>query len=161
MQFVVGCGKEEFTNYYVGNGYDGSLEHLINVVIKDPSQLIVWREDGKVVSHAVWHEGNTEEHRKGEARYREDTEAVEKLLGGKKRFVELHELWLTKEYRRKGHGEQFFTFFEDLMESKGFDDIVFYAHHPAALAICRKRGYKDGGYLKEVGEYVFCKTGKC
>jgi hypothetical protein len=44
------------------------------------------------------------------------------------------------------------------MKGKGFDDIVFYAHHPAALAICRKRGYKEGGYLKELREYIFSLT---
>jgi hypothetical protein len=44
------------------------------------------------------------------------------------------------------------------MKGKGFDDIVFYAHHPAALAICRKRAYKEGGYLKELREYIFSLT---
>jgi hypothetical protein len=47
---------------------------------------------------------------------------------------------------------------ENLMKRRGFDKIVFYADHAAALAICRKRGYKEGGYLEELGEYVFSLT---
>jgi GNAT superfamily N-acetyltransferase len=158
MRFVVGCGMDEFKEYWSRSGYDGPLDHLINVVIKEPSQLIVWREGEKIVGHAVWHETSTEEHRKGDPRSKEDREALEMLLGEKKNFVELHELWLTKEYRGRGHGGKFFEFFEGLMKSKGFDDIVFYADHPAALAICRKRGYREGGYLKELREYVFSLT---
>jgi GNAT superfamily N-acetyltransferase len=149
---------DEFKEYWSRSGYDGSLDHLINVVIKEPSQLIVWREDEKIVGHAIWHETSTEEHRKGDLRDKEDRQALDKLLGERKNFVELHELWLTKEYRGRGHGREFFAFFEDLMKSKGFDDIVFYADHPAMLAICRKRGYKEGGYLKELREYVFSLT---
>jgi CRISPR-associated protein Cas1 len=61
MRFVVGCDKDEFKEYWSRSGYNGSLDHLINVVIKEPSQLIVWRDDGKIVGHAVWHETSTEE----------------------------------------------------------------------------------------------------
>ena len=56
----------ELKEYWSRNGYDGSLDYLMNVVVKDPSQLIVCREN-KVVGHAVWHETNTKEHRKGDA----------------------------------------------------------------------------------------------
>jgi hypothetical protein len=42
------------------------------------------------------------------------------------------------------------------IEHKGYCDVVFYADHPAALAIFRKRGYKEGGYLKGPREHVFC-----
>ena len=155
MKFVIGCDFDEFKEYWSRNGYDGDLNHLINVVIKDSSQLIVMEDNGKIVGHAVWHETNTEEHRKGDARDKEDREALEKLLCGKKDFVELHEIWLIKEHRGRGYGERFFDFFEEFMKSKGYLDIVFYAHHPAALAICRKHGYKEGAYLKGLGEYVF------
>jgi len=41
------------------------------------------------------------------------------------------------------------------MKSKGNVDLVFYADHPAALATFRKHGYKEGGYLKGLKEYVF------
>ncbi len=155
MKFAVGCDLEEFKRYYRRNGYeDGDLEHLIKKVIKDSSQLIVWRKNNKIVGHAVWHETNTREHRKGDPRDKEDTEALEKLLEGKKDFVELHEIWLMKEYRGKGYGRRFFDFFEQYIRSKGYDSIVYYADHPAAIAICRQREYKED-YLKNIGEYVF------
>jgi len=156
VRFVVGCDLDEFKEYWSRNGYDGNLNHLMNVVVRDPSQLIVWRENSKVVGHVVWHESCTEEHRKGDPRDEEDRRALERLLGGKKDFVELHEVWLTKEYRGKGFGEGFFDFFEEFIKKTGYDDVVFYAHHPAALAICRKPGYREGGYLKGLREYVFC-----
>ncbi len=156
MKFEVGCNRDELGEYWKRSGYDGNIDHLINVVIKDPSQLIVMKIDSKIVGHAVWHESNTQEHRKGDPRDKEDREALEKLLGTKKKdFVELHEIWLIKEHRGKGYGELFHTFFEKLMKNKGHHHIVFYAHHPAAVAICRKHGYKEGGYLKGLGEYVF------
>jgi GNAT superfamily N-acetyltransferase len=167
LRFDVGCDLDEFRRYHknsgihkylksVGltDGYDENLDYMMNVVIKDSSQLIVWREDNKVVGHAVWHESNTEEHRKGDPREKEDTEALKKLLG-EKEFVELHEIWLIEEYRGKGYGEMFHDFFEKFMKDKGCSDIVFYAHHPAAVAICSKHGYKEGGYLKGLEEYVF------
>jgi GNAT superfamily N-acetyltransferase len=72
-----------------------------------------WRENTKIVGHAVWHEANTEEHRKGDMLKREVREALGKLLGGKKDFVELHEIWLIKEYRGKGYGEKFFDSLKD------------------------------------------------
>jgi hypothetical protein len=104
VRFDVGCDFEELREYWNRNGYDGNLDHLRNVVIKDSSQLIVWKENGRIVGHAVWHESNTEEHRKGDPRDKEDIEVLEKLLGEKKDFVELHEIWLIKEYRGKGYG---------------------------------------------------------
>lgn len=155
MRFVVGCHLKELKEYWRRSGYDGNLDYLMKVVVKDPSQLIVWRDNNEVVGHAVWHETNTEEHRKGVARDREDREALEKLLGKNRTFVELHEIWLIKEYRGKGYGDIFHDFFEKLMKEKGYSDVVFYANHPAAVAICRKRGYKEGGYLKDLKEYVF------
>jgi len=156
MKFVVGCDLEEFRRYYRRNGYeDGNLEHLIKKVIKDSSQLIVWRKNNKIVGHAVWHESNTREHRKGDSRDQEDTGALEKLLEGKKDFIELHEIWLMKEYRGKGYGKRFFDFFEEFIRNKGYDSIVYYADHPAAITICRQRGCKED-YLKSIGEYVFC-----
>ena len=107
------------------SGYDGNLDYLMRVVVEDPSQLIVWSEDNKVVGHAVWHESNTEEHRKRDPRDEEDREALERLLGSKKDFIELHEMWLIKEYRGKGYGEMFHDFFEKFMKDKGYSDLVF------------------------------------
>ena len=155
MRFEVGSNLEELREYWNRSGYDGNLDHLMNVVIKDPAQLIVWKENDRIVGHSVWHESNTIEHRKGDPRDIEDREALKKLLGKKKDFVELHEIWLIKEYRQKGYGNEFFDFFEAYMKSKGYADLVFYADHPAALAAFRKHGYKEGGYLKGAKEYIF------
>ncbi|MDH5374884.1 MAG: GNAT family N-acetyltransferase [Candidatus Bathyarchaeota archaeon] len=160
MKFVVGCDSEEFKEYYKRNGFageQGTGELGITeekIVTQDPSHLIVWRENNEIIGDAIWHETNTEEHRKGVPRDKEDKEILEKLLGGKKDFVELHEVWLMKEYRGRGYGKKFFVFFEEFMRNRGFDSIVYYADHPAALAICRKRGYKED-YLKSESEYVF------
>ena len=103
MKFEVGCDpeSEEFKEYWSRNGYSQEFkgfnhDRLYEMVVDDIKsnfpRLIVWREDGKIVGHAVWHESNTEEHRKGGSpRDKEDRMALEKLLGGKKDFVELHE----------------------------------------------------------------------
>ncbi len=156
MRFEVECDpkSEEFKEYWRRNGYDGKLDDIINIM-KNPTQLIIWKENDKIVGHAVWHESNTEEHRRGSPRNEEDKEALEKLLGGKKSFVELHEWWLIKNCRGKGYGNQSLDFFEAYMKSKGYADLVFYGDHPAALAAFRRHGYREGGYLKGPKEYVF------
>jgi len=160
MKLVVGCDLEEFKRYYKINGYAGELGTgdlgitEEKIVTKNPSHLIVWRENNKIIGHSIWHETNTEEHRKGEPRDKEDREILEKLLGGKKDFVELHEIWLMKEYRGKGYGKRFFDFFEEFVRNRGYDSIVYYADHPAAITICRQRGCKED-YLTGEAEYVF------
>jgi len=113
--------------------------------------LIVWKLDGEVVGHAIWHESNTEEHRKGDSRDRVDREILLKLLGEKRDFVELHEVWLIKEQRGKDFGKEFFEFFEKFISNRGYDSIVYYAYHPAAITICRQRGYQEAYGVEEVG----------
>ena len=165
MRFVVGCDLEEFKRYYKQLAKDKEWQKTFGftqelgalwekLLAKNPSQLIVWKENNKIVGHTIWHETNTEEHRKGDPRDKEDREILEKLLGGKKDFIELHEIWLKKEYRGKGYGKMFFEFFETYIKSKGFNSIVYYADHPAALTICRKRGYNEG-FLKKENWHVF------
>lgn len=160
MQFVVGCEFEEFKRYLERVGRykaKGELDRLEAFIKKGLLNLIVWRLNGEIVGNALWHESNTEEHRKGDSRDEEDREALHRLLGGKKDFVELHEVWLLEEYRGKGYGERFFEFFEEYMRDKGYERIVFYANHPAALAICRKHGYREGGCINidGIAEHVF------
>jgi len=160
LEFVVGCDFEEFKRYLNKIGLykeEGELDKLETFLRNKLFNLIVWRENGEIVGHAIWHETNTEDHRRGDPRDKEDREILEKLLGGKKDFVELHEVWLAEEHRGKGFGKQFFEFFEEFMQGKGYDKIVFYAHHPAALAICRKRRYREGGFIDIEGtaEHVF------
>jgi len=161
MRFVVGCELDEFKEYYRRNGFageQGTGELGITeekIVTQDPAHLIVWREDNEIIGDAIWHETSTDEHRKGDTRDREDREILRKLCGGKKDdIVELHEIWLREEYRGKGYGKRFFEFFEEFIRKKGYDSFVYYADHPAALAICRKKGYTED-YLESEGEYVF------
>ncbi len=155
MRFAVGCDLEEFREYLKRSGYDADPDYYEKLVVKDPARLIVWRENDKIVGHAVWHESTCEEHGKGSPRDKEDTRALRKLHGKKKDFVELHEWWLIKNCRGKGYGNQFLDFFEAYMESKGYTDLVFYGDHPAALAAFRRHGYREGGYLKGPKEYIF------
>ena len=169
MKFVVGCDLEEFKRYYrtlddlhsyfktlgladVKFGELGEVE--AGIIKRDPSHLIVWRENSKIIGHAIWHETNTEEHRKGDPREKEDRQALERLLGGKKDFVELHEIWLMTECRGRDYGKKFFDFFEAFLKNRGHDSIVYYANHATAIAICRQRGCKEE-YLESIGEYVF------
>jgi BirA family biotin operon repressor/biotin-[acetyl-CoA-carboxylase] ligase len=160
LRFVVGCDLEEVRRYLKkARRYqqEGERERLESFLRRGLLNLIVWRLNGEVVGDAIWHESSTDEHRMGDPRYEEDKEALRKLLGRKNDFVELHEVWLLEEHRGKGYGERFFEFFEDYMRSKGYERIVFYANHPAALAICRKRGYKEGDSVNidGVAEYIF------
>jgi GNAT superfamily N-acetyltransferase len=168
MELVVGYDLEEFKRYYRKLAEDGEWrgtfgwseelgESWERVLAENPSLLIVMKEDDEIIGHIIWHESNTEEHRKGEPRSKEDKEILRRLLGGKKDLVELHEIWLRQAYRGKGYGKEFFEFFEDFIKSRGCDAIVYYADHPAAIAICRKRGYKEG-FLREEGRrwHVFC-----
>jgi len=122
MEFVVGCDLEEFKRYRWKlvedenwRRIDGFSEELDEEwerrLTENPSLLIVWKLGGDIVGHAIWHESSTDEHRKGGARDWEDREILERLCGGKKEFVELHEVWLRKEYRGRGFGKRFFEFF--------------------------------------------------
>ncbi len=160
VRFVIGCDLEEFKRYYVVNGWEGELGtgELGNteekIIMSNPSHLVVWRVNDKIVGHAIWHETDTEEHRKGDPRDKEDREILRKLLGGKRDFVELHEVWLMKEFRGNKYGKSFFEFFEKFMKRGGNDAIIYYAFHPAAITICRSRGYKEE-YLKKEAEHVF------
>jgi GNAT superfamily N-acetyltransferase len=164
LRFVVGCDLDEFKEYYRRSGFageQGTGELGITeekIVTQDPAHLIVWRENGEIIGDAIWHETSTDEHRRGDPRDREDSEILRKLYGGKKdNIVELHEIWLMKEYRGKGYGKRFFEFFEEFIRKKGYDSFVYYTNHPAALAICRRRGCKES-YLEKEKWHVFCLT---
>ncbi len=162
---MVGSDLEEFRRYYrtlsdiheyfkalrvegVEYGELGAKEE--GHIRSDPSHLIVWREGREIIGHAIWHETNTDEHRSGDPRDNEDRETLRSLLGGKREhIVELHELWLKTNHRGKGHGKEFFSFFEDFIREKGYEVIVYYSDNPAAIAICRKRGYREAIPLGE------------
>jgi len=156
MKFVLGCDFQEFSSYLAKIGQytaQGELEKLKAYLDNNMFNLIVFRENDEIIGHAIWHETNMEEHRRGDPRDKEDKEILHRFLGQKKDFVELHELWLTKEHRGKGYGKQFFDFFEKHIRDKGYDSLVFYAFDPAAIAICRQRGYKEAYGIDEAGPY--------
>jgi GNAT superfamily N-acetyltransferase len=157
VRFAEGYGFEEFKAYLAKIGQytkQGELEKLKGYLDSNHFNLIMFRENNEIIGHAIWHGTNTEEHRKGEPRDKEDKEILHRFFGGKKKdFVELHELWLTTEHRGKGYGKLFFNFFEDYMRNKGYDSVIFYAFDPAAVAICRQRGYKEAYGVKEAGPY--------
>ena len=146
----------EFAKYLARIGQyvaSGELEKLKAYLDSGLFNLIVFRENDNIIGHAIWHETNTEEHRKGDPRDKEDKEILHRFFGGKNDFIELHELWLTKEHRGKGYGKLFFDFFEGYMRKKGHDSIIYYAFDPAAIGICRQRGYKEAYGVKEAGPY--------
>jgi GNAT superfamily N-acetyltransferase len=150
LRFELGCDINEFRHYY--ESIREKLTALERMLIQqDPDHLIVWRENNEIAGHALWHEASTDEHRKNDPRDSEDQTMLRKLFEGKTDLVELHEVWLKKEYRGKGYGTQFFEFFEHLMREKRFTEVAYYAYHPAALAICRHRGYKEICCLQQPG----------
>lgn len=156
MKFVEGCEFEELSRYLAKIGQytaKGELERLKAFIDSNLFNLIVFRENDEIIGHAIWHETNTEEHRKGDPRDKEDREILLGFFGGKKDFVELHELWVTGEHRGKGYGKRFFDFFEEHIRNKGYDSIIYYAFDPAAIAICRQRGYKEAYGINEAGPY--------
>jgi GNAT superfamily N-acetyltransferase len=123
--------------------------------LRDPNHLIMFTNEGETVGHCIWHETSTEEMTPGDPRDEEDRDCLRQLFGGEKtNLVELHELWMRSEYRGRGFGHLFFSFFEAYVEAAGFDGIVYYTDHEAAIAICRKRGYREA-FLKSGGWYVF------
>jgi GNAT superfamily N-acetyltransferase len=169
MRIVVGCDLEEFKRYYTELARDkewqgtfGFTEELDTgwerVLVENPSLLLVFRDNDKIIGHAIWHETGTDEHRKGDPRDRDDREILKKLCSEKRgSMIELHELWLRKKHRGKGYGKRFFEFFEDFIKKKQYDFIVYYADHPAAITICRKRGWREG-FLTGKNWHVFCRS---
>ncbi len=158
MEFKFGCDLEEFRSYYrTTRGELDAVEE--NLIKSDTNHLIIWRINEEIIGHTIWHEATTEEHRKGDPRDEGDKVILRKLLGGKKVFVELHELWLTVEHRGKGYGKKFFEFFEDFISNRGYDSIVYYTDNPAAIALCRQRGYQEA-YYEEEKWYTFHKKVK-
>lgn len=164
MKIQVGCDFDEFQQYY--ETLWGTLGNTEEYWVRcNPSHLIVMKEHKKIIGDIIWHESTTEEHKPGDPRDEQDKKILLQLLGGPGEFVELHEVWLMKEYRGKGYGNHFFTFFEQYMREQGVKTIVYYAYNPAALAICRKHQYDEACCLEIKGiegriekMHVFCKA---
>jgi GNAT superfamily N-acetyltransferase len=113
------------------------------LITEKPERLILWRDDGVLVGHAIWHTSNTKVHPDGTPREPDDKHILEDELGVKGDFIELHEIWLSDTYRGRGYGSKFFEYFEEMVKEKGYNSIVYYADHPAAMKICLKRGYRE------------------
>jgi len=142
IDFVHGCQIEELEEYFKRIGLSfGETERQL--IMENPDRLIVWRENGTIVGHTIWHSSNTQVHPDGEPRELDDRHILEDELGVKGDFIELHEIWLSDESRGKGYGTQFFDYFEKMARQKGYQSIVYYADHPAAMSICRRRGYNE------------------
>jgi len=170
LKFIVGYNLEEFKKYY--STLRDLHEFYINRTLRDPREfklgdderfhvendnrhLIIWTNSTEIVGHCIWHETNTDEMTPGDPRDDDDKETLRNLFGGQKgNLVELHELWLQTKHRGKGYGHQFFDFFESFVARSGFDGIIHYSDHPAVIAICRKRGYKEA-FLESSRWYVF------
>lgn len=154
------CTLSDLQTYYVSIGsrepgpFDLGLDEERHVK-RNPDHLIVMMNEEGIVGHCIWHETTSEEMTPGDPRDDDDRDCLHQLFGGvKDNLVELHELWLKSEHRRKGFGRKFFDFFEDYISIAGFDGIVYYTDHEDAIALCRKRGYKEA-FLESSGLYVF------
>jgi GNAT superfamily N-acetyltransferase len=166
LKFEVGGKIEDFEEYYIAAGLPwvtrapggrvGDVER--SYVMSNPEHLILFREDDEIVGHMIWHESNTEEHSSGRVRDEDDRAILRELLSPGEEFVELHELWLMRNRRGRGYGRMFFDFFEEFARRRGFRHVVHYAFDPAALAICRNRGYRDRFGVMSGGEksHVLC-----
>ncbi|MFX0086143.1 MAG: GNAT family N-acetyltransferase [Candidatus Hodarchaeota archaeon] len=156
MKFIVGCDLPTFIEYYKTCGRGDLQDTEKRILMDDPSHCILWVDEKEILGHVLWHECSTFEHKKGDPRDKRDKKILEFLFGVNKSLVELHEVWLKEEFRGKGFGRDFFGFFEVFILKRGFKNILFYADHPAALNICRNRGYKEI-YYEEHEWYVFGK----
>ena len=140
VEFSHGGDVEEIRAHLEGLGLSLGLTEE-RLIIEKPERLIMWRDAGVLVGHTIWHASNTKVHPDGEPREADDRRILEEELNIVGDFIELHEIWLNDEYRGMGYGSYFFDYFEEMVVKKGFKSIVYYADHPAARSICRKRGY--------------------
>jgi GNAT superfamily N-acetyltransferase len=149
MKIRVGCDLTKFKEYYptCGRGELGETEEKI--INESLSHCILWMKGQEIINHVIWHECTTAEHRKGDPRDIEDREILESLFGKNIQLIELHEVWLEEEYRGKGLGWKMFEFIEEFLQNNAFKTIVYYADHPAALTICRRREYSEAYYEEE------------
>jgi len=161
LEFIVGYDLLEFENYYktiwdsIPNREKPSLDNFErDIIIDNPSHLIVWKEGSEIIGHTIWHETYTDRHNEESPREDDDRKILEELIGKSKECVELHELWLKLEYRGRGNSKQFFPFFEKFVADSGFEFIIYYTDNEAAIHICRQRGYKEG-YGVKAGEFTW------
>jgi GNAT superfamily N-acetyltransferase len=172
LEFIIGYDLEQFKRYYCSlndlhrfyksrklaestTSALGGAE--LSHIKRNPTHLIVWKQGDETVGHTIWHETSTDEMIPGDPRDEEDRRALHNLFNGEKdNLVELHEVWLRTEKRGRGYGSRFFEFFEGFAAKRGFDGIVYYTDNPSAIALCRKRGYREAPEpLEGEGFYIF------
>ena len=142
VEFSHGGDIDELRTHLESLGLSlGPMEERL--IREKPERLILWRDEGELVGHTIWHASNTKTHPDGEPREPDDRRILEEQLHVMGDFIELHEIWLGDNHRGRGYGSSFFEYFEDMVKRKGFNAIVYYADHPAARGICRKRGYRE------------------
>lgn len=140
--FTHGADLVFFRKYYQSIfGEIGKTE--LEIIKENPDHLITLQSDDVILGHCIWHESNTRSHPNGTHRDDKDRKILEEELGVEGHFIELHEVWLKEDKRGRGLGKLFFDYFEDMVKSRDYRFIVYYADHPAALKICRNRGYKE------------------
>ncbi|MBY8990817.1 MAG: GNAT family N-acetyltransferase [Candidatus Lokiarchaeota archaeon] len=161
MEFIVSYDLNEFERYYktswesIPNREQASLDEFErDIILDNPSHLIVWKKRNRIIGNAIWHETYTDKHSEQDPRDDDDRKILEELIGKSRECVELHELWLKVEYRRKGYGKKFFSFFEKYLADFGFKYLIHYTDNENAMNICRKRGYKEG-YGVKAGDYTW------
>jgi GNAT superfamily N-acetyltransferase len=142
VSFSHGGDIEELRSYLnrIGLTLGSTEEKLIQ---EKKERLIIWKDEDEIIGHSIWHISNSKKHPDGEPREENDRNLLEKKLKVIGDFIELHEIWLSNDHRGRGYGTRFFEYFENMIKRKGYNIIVYYANHPAALAICRNRGYKE------------------
>jgi GNAT superfamily N-acetyltransferase len=147
LRLEVGCNLEEYRKYQKTSGIHDYLKWVgvTDVVYGElgPNEVARARalENNEIIGHVIWHEERVDGFRlPGEEEVRI---VLERLLGEKKDFVELHKVWLEEKHRGKGYDKKFFEFFEDFAKKRGFDSIVYFSGNASAINICRKRGYKE------------------
>ena len=101
MKINVGCDLTKFKEYYTtcGRGVLGETEEKI--IQDNPSHCVLCMKGQEIIGHVIWHECTTADHRKGDSRDKSDREILESLFGKNQELIELHEVWLTEEYRGK------------------------------------------------------------
>ena len=79
LEFIVGYDLSEFENYCktiwesIPNREQSNLDKFErNIIIDNPSHLIVWKEGKKLIGHAIWHETYTDRHNEESPREDDD-----------------------------------------------------------------------------------------
>ena len=86
MEFIVSYDLIEFEKYYktfwesIPNREQPNLDKFErDIIIDNPSHLIVWMEGKKIIGHAIWHETYTDRHSEEDPRDDDDRKILEEI----------------------------------------------------------------------------------